>query len=45
MKASRGRGGSFFDTGQRAKIIGFDGEHWIELAAKVFERNHRSQFN
>ena len=44
METTRGGGGSFFHSGQRAEIVSLYGEDRVELAAKVFERNHRSQF-
>jgi len=44
MKTTRRGGRSVFYCGQRAEIVGLDSEDRIELAAKVLERNHRSQF-
>ena len=45
MEAPRGGGGSFFDSGQRAKIVRLDAEDRVELAAKVLECDHRGQFD
>ncbi len=45
MKAPRGGGGGFFYSGQRAEIVRLYAEDRIELAAKVLERDHRSQFD
>lgn len=44
MEAARRGGGSFFDSRQRAEIVSLDTEDRVELAAKVFQRDHRGQF-
>ena len=44
METPRGGGRGFFHSGQRAEIVSLYAEDRVELAAKVFERNHRSQF-
>jgi hypothetical protein len=44
MKPTRGGGGGFLHSGQRAEVVGLYSEDRVELAAKVLESNHRNQF-
>src|SRR5687767_6079341 len=45
METTRGGSGSFLHSGQRTEIVSLYSEHRVELAAKVLESNHRSQFH
>jgi hypothetical protein len=44
MKPTRGGGGGFLHSGQRAEVVGLYSEDRVELAAKVLKSNHRNQF-
>src|SRR5262249_30004638 len=44
MKPTRGGGGGFLHSRQRAEVVGLYSEDRVELAAKVLESNRRSQF-
>ena len=45
MEATRSGVGRFFDSRQRTEIVRLDAEDRVELAAKVFQRDHRRQFH